>query len=295
MDKKIFKVFRNYDFRNNRLIQTKCNTPIQDEHVANKKFVLDEIIKATSKPPTYTNPSISLSNSWPLLGEVGESISGFTATYAKNDAGNLISLQILKNSVQVIQGGISPLTYGVPFLRINGDVTMQAMVSYGAGPIKNYDPSGAPDARPAQLLSANAPQAANNGYFSAPIALRGSYANFYGTPGALPDRSSTIRSLTKNLAKSFNITIPAGVTKCIIAYPASCGDLVLTSVVHMGILQIQIGEYFTKLTNWKTDAGVTNPVIQVADAAGVLNTYKVYKYEFLPFTNNETFAVTIPA
>lgn len=295
MDKKVLKVFRNYDFRNNRLIQTKCNTPTLDEHVANKKFVLDEIIKATSKPPTYTPPTLSLSNAWTYLGEVGESVSNISAVFTKNDAGNLTGLKINKNDVQVIQGLPSPLAYNVAFLRINGETSFQAIATYDAGAIKNYDPSGSPDERPAQILSTNASQAANANFQSAVVKVKGSYANFYGTPGALPDRSSSIRSLTKNLAKSFNMTIPAGVTKCIIAYPASCGDLVLTSVVHMGILQIQIGEYFTKITNWKTDAGVTNPVIQVADAAGVLNTYKVYKYEFLPFTNNETFAVTIPA
>lgn len=293
MNKKIFSIFRSYDFHNNKILRAKCDTPTLDEHVANKKFVADEIAKKELNPPVYIIPTLDLNSDWEYFGEIGESLSDITASFFQNDAGPLISMKILKDGIPIVEQIFDTINYLTPILRTSKENNFQAIASYSAGDLKNYENSLIPDTRTPEILNVDAPQALNSNFISETIIkIKGDFYNFYGTPAIIPDKSSKIRFLNKTFTKTFNIFITAGETKCIIAYPATFPDITLLDVIHR---LTPIGDYFTKITDWKTEGNAVDPQTNVGDASGVLHVYKVFKYEFLPFTNNEIFSVVIPS
>lgn len=105
------------------------NTPI--------KTIIKKILQK-QVPPTYTAPTISISNNSgmsPGSYEIGTTISPkLKATYTKNDGGNLISITINPN---VANGTISPLTGEVTPFILENQVQYSATVTYEDGPIKN--------------------------------------------------------------------------------------------------------------------------------------------------------------
>jgi len=56
MDKKILKIFRSFDFRNNKIINAKVDTPEDLKHIANKEYVDNTGKYDTEKANTYQNP-----------------------------------------------------------------------------------------------------------------------------------------------------------------------------------------------------------------------------------------------
>lgn len=56
MDGLIKKIFRSYDFKNNRILNAKVETPEHEKHIANKKFVDDALTYDTEKAILYKNP-----------------------------------------------------------------------------------------------------------------------------------------------------------------------------------------------------------------------------------------------
>lgn len=57
----IKKIFRSFNFLNNKIFNAKVETPEHDEHIANKKFVEDQQIYSTEKAETYVD---SFKHSW---------------------------------------------------------------------------------------------------------------------------------------------------------------------------------------------------------------------------------------
>lgn len=51
----ILKIFRSYDFRNNKILNAKTNTPTDDEHIVNKKYTDDSHIYTTTKSTEYNS------------------------------------------------------------------------------------------------------------------------------------------------------------------------------------------------------------------------------------------------
>ena len=103
---------------------------------------LDEIVKMLVQkavPPTYTAPTVTLVRSGDGTAsgnyEAGTSITPvLTATFNKNDAGDLTKLAILKGSSEVGSDTSSPYTYtGEAIVLGDETVTFKAQATYGDG------------------------------------------------------------------------------------------------------------------------------------------------------------------
>ena len=93
--------------------------------------------------PTYTKPSVSLAKSGAGTAagnyEAGTSVTPIlTATFNKNDAGDLTKLSVLKAGSEVGSDTSSPYTYtGEAIVLGDETVIFTAKAEYGDGPVKN--------------------------------------------------------------------------------------------------------------------------------------------------------------
>jgi len=111
---------------------------------------------------------------------------------------------------------------------------------------------------------------------------------FYGadTQGAAPTTSAAVRALANNSLNpvngtSFNLNIPVGTTRVVVAYDAALRDL--TSVKYEEVGRNEVADTFVKTT------------VQVEGANGfTAKEYKVYTYApAIPFGSAATYNVTI--
>lgn len=102
---------------------------------------IETVIKkmlAKQVPPTYTAPTVSLSNNGGSAAgnyEIGTRITPkLKAIFTQNDGGNLTSISITPN---VATGNVSPLIGAVDTFILEDSVQYRASASYEAGAIKN--------------------------------------------------------------------------------------------------------------------------------------------------------------
>lgn len=236
--------------------------------------------------PTYTNPTVSItkSGSGTTSGsyEAGTSITPIlTATFTKNDAGDLTELKILRGDSEVGTDTTSPYTYtGTAIVLGDETITFKAQATYIDGPVKNNN-LGSPDAtgqiKAGTITSSN-------------YTFTGQRNLFWGTGvGELPTlNSDTIRGLTNKKLNptqgySWNIPIAIGQQYVIFAYRSTLRDV--NQVMYVETNDTGMASSFTKTT------------VQVADARGGENgqvEYKVYSYKMAaPAAAAMTFKVTI--
>lgn len=147
--------------------------------------VLDEILFPASLP-TYTIPTIVLSDTLVSIQEVGDTVTNnFTLIGTKNDAGNFTSLRILEGTTQIASSSPSPgpsatLSYAHTFEVEPGITTWVGKGSYNQG-ARKFDSQGVEDTRPYALLSTNNPQQANSDFTSNSTSIDGIYPYYYGT------------------------------------------------------------------------------------------------------------------
>lgn len=236
--------------------------------------------------PTYTNPTVSIarSGSGTASGsyEAGTSITPvLTATFTKNDAGDLTELKILKGSSEVGSDTSSPYTYtGSAIVLGDETITFKSQATYTDGPVKNNN-LGNPDAT-GQIKAGTITSSNYN--------FTGQRNLFWGTGvGDLPTlNSDTIRGLTNKKLNptqgySWNIPIAVGQQYVIFAYRSTLRDV--NEVMYVETNDTGMASSFTKTT------------VQVADARGGENgqvEYKVYSYRMAaPAAASMTFKVTI--
>lgn len=250
---------------------------------------IDDLLKIiTQKPiaPTYTQPTVTLakSGSGTAAGsyEAGTSITPIlTATFNKNDAGDLTKLAILKGSSEVGSDTSSPYTYtGDAIVLGDETISFKAQATYGDGPVKNNN-LGQPDAT-GQVKAGTKD--------SSTLSFVGQRQLFWGTGvGDLPTlNSETIRGLTNKKLNptqgySWNIPIAVGQQYVIFAYRATLRDV--NQVMYVETNDTGMASSFTKTS------------VQVSDARGGENgqvEYKVYSYRMAaPAAAAMTFKVTI--
>ena len=250
---------------------------------------IDELLNMITQKavhPTYTAPTVSIakSGSGTASGsyEAGTSITPvLTATFNKNDAGNLTKLAVLKGSGEVGSDTTSPYTYtGEAIVLGDETITFKAQATYEDGDIKNNN-LGTPDAT--GQIKAGTKDSSNFTY-------TGQRNLFWGTGvGELPElNSDTIRGLTNKKLNptqgySWNIPIAIGQQYVIFAYRATLRDV--NEVMYVETNDTGMAASFTKTT------------IDVADARGGENgktSYKVYSYHMAaPAAATMTFKVTI--
>ena len=236
--------------------------------------------------PTYTKPSVSLAKSGAGTAagnyEAGTSVTPIlTATFNKNDAGDLTKLSVLKGGSEVGSDTSSPYTYtGEATVLGDETVTFTAKAEYGDGPVKNNN-LGQPDAT--GQIKAGSVNSANFSY-------TGQRNLFYGTGvGELPELTSdVIRSLTNKRLNptqglNFTINMATGQQYFIFAYPATLRDVNKVNYVEGNDPNMA--------------ASLTKETVNVADARGGENgvmEYKVYTYRAAtPFAAPGTMQVTI--
>lgn len=236
--------------------------------------------------PTYNQPSVTIarSGSGTAAGnyEAGTSITPIlTATFNKNDAGDLTKLSILKGSAEVGSDTSSPYTYtGEAIVLGDETITFKAQATYEDGPVKNNN-LDQPDAT--GQIKAGTKDSSN-------LSFQGQRNLFWSTGvGELPTlNSETIRGLANKKLNptqgySWNIPIAVGQQYVIFAYRATLRDV--NQVMYVETNDTGMASSFTKTT------------VQVADARGGESgkvDYKVYSYRMAaPAAATMTFKVTI--
>ncbi len=249
---------------------------------------LDEIVKMLVQkavPATYTKPTVSIANNGGQAAgavEAGTSITPkLRATFAKNDAGNLTKLEVLKGGTSMGNGATSPYDYsGEPIVIGDETITFTAKATYEEGAIKNNN-LGQPS--PNGHITAGSVNSSN-------YSIVGQRNMFYGTGiGKAPALTSDVvrglanKKLNPTQGYVFNIPIAVGQQYVVIAYPATLRDI--NQVMYVETNDPGMAGNFKKTT------------VDVADARGGSNgvkSYKVYTYEMAtPAAASMTFKVTI--
>ncbi len=250
---------------------------------------IDELLNLITQKaiaPTYTKPTVSLAKSGAGTAagsyEAGTSVTPvLTATFNKNDAGDLTKLSILKGGSDVGSDTSSPYTYtGEAIVLGDETVTFTAKAEYGDGPVKNNN-LDQPDAT--GQIKAGSVNSSNFSY-------TGQRNLFYGTGvGELPELTSdVIRGLTNKKLNptqglNFTINMTTGQQYFIFAYPATLRDVNKVNYVEGNDPNMA--------------ASLTKETVNVADARGGENgviEYKVYTYRAAtPFAAPGTMQVTI--
>jgi len=259
--------------------QTIPSTGLTPEQVLN-------LVAIEDIAPTYTPATITLIDTLANQAEVGTvyATDTLTATFTQNDAGALSAIRIQKNGSDMTPNGVSS-----PFVKVDsgsyvlGNITFIAYANYGAGIIKNYSPSGTPDARTPLIRNVNAPQAAEVSFASNSVLLTGTYKIFYSDSSSIPGTSAAVRALTNNrftdAGNTFILNTGSTNTHYTVAMPATHS---LVSVIDIDALNANITANYILTTFNVNDAG-GNPV-----------SYKVYTMtNAVPYGTSHQHQITI--
>lgn len=248
------------------------------------KTIIKKLL-AKQIPPTYTAPTVSISNNNGTAAgnyEIGTTISPkMKATYNKNDGGNLTSIGISSN---VASGSTSPLTGEVfPFV-LETTAQYRAEVSYEAGPIKN-DNLGEP--YPTGSIAAGTKYSS---YMTFTPYRQGYFWGILDTSSAeAPLTSAIIRSCNKKNG-AYSAGSITGITasavnnrkRIFVACPAT--NKGVTKVIMPSAMNADCTADFVK----------QNETVLVEGADGYTSiAYNVWVYEPAAISNDQTFTITL--
>ena len=246
---------------------------------------MDELIKLLTQksvPASYVQPGVTCrvstgtaAGSYEVGTQINTTIQG---TFTKNDAGELTTIEILKNGSSILSQATSPITSEAQTFTLGEEtVSFTAKATYAAGPVKN-DNLGQPS--PDGQIKAGSKT-------SSAVSFTGKRNLFYGTGvGAAPEATSEIvrglanKKLGPANGTSFNINVAVGQQYVIIAYPATLRDLTKCFYVEQ---------------NTDLAANFEKSTISVQGANGAAGAdYKVYVYEMaIPAAAGMTLQVQI--
>lgn len=217
-------------------------------------------------PATYTAPTEAIAvTSGTAKGtyEVGTAINAtITATFTQNDAGALTNHKINDGTSDVVTGTDNPATYQYTATLDEGTHTFTATATYGAGEVKE-DNLG--DQSPTGQIQA--------GSKTASLSFVGIRKGFYGADDdgvkTALTTSAEIRALTATagaLSKgsTFSMTIPAGSTRCTIAFPATIGSSISKVLYVEGSNTNVVGQFSFSEVNVGGASGYTAVAYTVA-------------------------------
>lgn len=212
---------------------------------------------------TYTKPSVSIANNGGQASgavETGTSVTPkLRATFAKNDAGVLTALDVLKGGVKVGGGTTSPYDYAGEAIVVGDEtITYTAKATYGEGAIKNNN-LGKPS--PDGHIEAGSVNSSN-------YSITGQRNSFWGS-GVGTITSPTSDVIRKLANKRLNVT--AG-TK--ISMKIEKGQQYIMFVLPESRTLTQV--IYDDLGDKGMLASFTRTTVQVADARGGQNGLKNY-------------------
>jgi hypothetical protein len=213
--------------------------------------------------PTYVPASVSVSQSAPANGEVGESIANtITGVFNRGDGGALLAMRAYRgNQAQAgASASASPIVRTVQMVRALTPSGIWVVADYAAGAPKPVPPANTTDTRPAQVRNPDAPQAAEIGLSSSIIYYTGYYLLFYGPTTATPtDRASALALGSSQLVTGGGSAIlNTGTSALKLAIVLPPGHA-LQSVTDLDNQQLNL-----------TAKYVAQPTISIADASGTL-------------------------
>lgn len=246
---------------------------------------MDELIKLLTQkavPPVYSEAGVTCrvssgnqASSYEVGTQINTTIQG---TFTKNDAGELTTIEILKNGVSIQSQATSPITTEAQTFTLGEEtVSFTTKATYADGPVKN-DNLGQPS--PDGQIKAGSKT-------SSAVSFTGKRNLFYGTGvGAAPEASSEVvrglanKKLGPTNGTSFNINVAVGQQYVIIAYPATLRDLTKCFYVEQN-------------TDLAANFEKSNISVQGANGAAGAD-YKVYVYEMaIPAAAGMTLQVQI--
>lgn len=207
-----------------------------------KKLLMKQV------PPTYSQPSVSITNNGGTASgsyEIGTSVTPkVRATFNKADAGDLTSIQFKKGSSNVGEAQTtSPADYTEETFVLESATTFSATATYAEGPIKN-DNLGQP--YPDGHIAAGSKNSSN---FTMTPYRQGYFIG--STEDTAEVTSATVRglSLKKNGAYSagtIKLTVPVGAQRVLIACPVT--NTGMTKVLNESALNADVTSTFVKST-----------------------------------------------
>lgn len=214
-----------------------------------KDMTVENIVKKLlmkQVPPTYTAPTASIANnSGSSSGsyEIGTTVTPkVKATFTKNDAGDLTSVQFKKNGTNVGTAG-TELTYSEDAFILSTTTYYSASISYAEGAIKD-DNLGEP--YPTGHITAGSKTTSN--YTFTPY-RQGYFIGTTNNTTALTSDAIRALSMKKNAAYAagtVKLTVPVGAQRVIIACPAT--NKGMTKVLNESALNADVTSTFTKST-----------------------------------------------
>ena len=235
--------------------------------------------------PTYTKPSVSLAKSGAGTAagnyEAGTSVTPIlTATFNKNDAGDLTKLSVLKAGSEVGSDTSSPYTYtGEAIVLGDETITFKAQATYEDGPVKNNN-LGQPDAT--GQIKAGTKESSALSFVGQRNAFWGYGAGTIESPSSDQIRGLANKRLNVSANNVISVAIATGSQHIIFALPA---PRTLKQVSYDDLGDKGMLSAFAKTT------------VQVADARGGSNgmkDYNVYVYNMsTPSAATMNFSFTI--
>ena len=235
--------------------------------------------------PTYTQPTVTIakSGSGTAAGnyEAGTSITPIlTATFNKNDAGDLTKLAILKGGSEVGSDTSSPYTYtGEAIVLGDETISFKAQATYEDGEVKNNN-LGQPDAT--GQIKAGTKDSSTLSFVGQRNAFWGYGAGTVESPSSDQIRGLANKRLNVSANNVISVAIATGSQHIIFALPA---PRTLKQVSYDDLGDKGMLSAFTKTT------------VQVADARGGENgkkDYNVYVYNMsTPSAATMNFSFTI--
>lgn len=219
----------------------KVSTDMTAENIV-KKLLMKQV------PPTYTQPSVSISNNGGSSAgayEIGSTVTTkLRATFTKNDAGDLTSIQFKKAGTDVGDAATaSPADYTEAAFNLSSAVSYSATVSYGEGAIKK-DNLG--DDYPTGHIEAGSK---NTNNFTFTPYRQGYFCGYTVDTATLT--SDGIRNLQQNKGGAYSagtvkLTVRAGAKRVVIAVPLA--NKGMTKVLNESALNADVTSTFVKST-----------------------------------------------
>ena len=241
--------------------------PVENRAIAT---VINQILDVISEHPLYYPPNVSLNNITQIV-ENGSNLSGvLSITFTQNDAGEVISYSILKNSIEITN------TQNTVFneTNIQNQIIYNCIVCYESGIIKNNN-LGIPD--PTGRILQGCITSSNR-------TITPLLKYFWGNTSTIPTSSSEIRSLSNNTFSNISqITLSTGTvnTNFIVCIP---NNKSIVSVIDTSNLNANITNNYILINN----------NFQVADAGGILHSYKLYIMNTsVPYSPSANHLITI--
>lgn len=248
---------------------------------------IETVIKkllAKQIPPTYTAPTVSLTNNNGTAAgnyEIGTIISPkLKATYNQNDGGNLTEINI----IGIASGVTSPLSTEIESFTLENTIQYRASVTYEAGPIKN-DNLG--DPYPTGSIAAGTKYSSymkfnpyRSGYF---------YGILDTSSSEVPLTSAIIRNGTRKNGAYGSGNLPlisassvTGRKRIFVACPAT--NTGVTKVIMPSAMN----------ADCTSDFILQEDTVMVEGANGYTSiAYKVWVYEPAAISDDQTFTVTL--